>query len=131
MSAGAIDEIGPQTGSAPSPSWVDWEGGYLGQVTSRPLSARSRFTSSCCDSEPKFVRRNVSGAIPILKESWGVEEGDSSVMVRHVPFTQMLSPRWASSRISEQSLIVSEVPPPPLDVSSCFIRLETASWTSA
>lgn len=32
-----------------------------------------------------------------------------------VPFTLMLSPRCASVRISSQSEMVSEVPPPPLD----------------
>ena len=40
------------------------------------------------------------------------------MIVRHVPLTLMLSPRWASVRISAQSVIVKEVPPPPLLVSS-------------
>ena len=40
----------------------------------------------------------------------------------------ILSPRWASVRMSAQSEIVREVPPPPLEVSSCFSRVETAAW---
>ena len=39
----------------------------------------------------------------------------------------MLSPRWQSSRMSEQLLIVNEVPPPPLDDSSCWTSFETAT----
>lgn len=42
----------------------------------------------------------------------------------------MLSPRWASVRISAQSEIVSEVPPPPAAVSSCLSRRVTAGWVS-
>ena len=42
----------------------------------------------------------------------------------------MLSPSWASVRISAQSEIVSEVPPPPAAVSSCFSRRVTAGWVS-
>lgn len=38
----------------------------------------------------------------------------------------MLSPRWASSRIAAASPMVSEVPPPPVAVSSCGINDETA-----
>ena len=42
----------------------------------------------------------------------------------------MLSPKWASVRISVQSEIVSEVPPPPAAVSSCFSRRVTAGYVS-
>lgn len=42
----------------------------------------------------------------------------------------MLSPKWASVRISAQSEIVREVPPPPAAVSSCFSRRVTAGWVS-
>ena len=42
----------------------------------------------------------------------------------------MLSPRWASVRMSAQSDIVSEVPPPPAAVSSCCSRRVTAGWVS-
>lgn len=38
----------------------------------------------------------------------------------------MESPRWASVRISEALEMVREVPPPPVAVSSCGIREETA-----
>ena len=48
----------------------------------------------------------------------------------YVPFMLMLSPRWASVRISAQSEIVSEVPPPPAAVSSCFSRRVTAGCVS-
>ena len=47
-----------------------------------------------------------------------------------VPFMLMLSPKWASVRISAQSEIVSEVPPPPAAVSSCFSRWVTAGCVS-
>ena len=47
-----------------------------------------------------------------------------------VPFMLMLSPKWASVRISAQSEIVSEVPPPPAAVSSCFSRRVTAGCVS-
>lgn len=47
-----------------------------------------------------------------------------------VPFILMLSPKWASVRISAQSEIVSEVPPPPAAESSCFSRRVTAGWVS-
>lgn len=46
--------------------------------------------------------------------------------VRQVPLTLMLSPRWASTRISAQFEMVRLVPPPPLEVSSCWARRETA-----
>ena len=42
----------------------------------------------------------------------------------------MLSPKCASVRISAQSEIVSEVPPPPAAVSSCFSRRVTAGYVS-
>ena len=45
-----------------------------------------------------------------------------------VPLMLMLSPRWASERMSAQSLIVREVPPPPEEVASCVSRAETAGW---
>ena len=47
-----------------------------------------------------------------------------------VPLMLMLSPKWASVRISAQSEIVSEVPPPPAAVSSCFSRRVTAGCVS-
>lgn len=47
-----------------------------------------------------------------------------------VPFMLMLSPKWASVRTSAQSEIVSEVPPPPAAVSSCFSRRVTAGCVS-
>ena len=46
------------------------------------------------------------------------------------PFMLMLSPKWASVRISAQSEIVSEVPPPPAALSSCFSRRVTAGCVS-
>ena len=46
------------------------------------------------------------------------------------PFILMLSPKWASVRISAQSEIVSEVPPPPAAESSCFSRRVTAGYVS-
>lgn len=69
------------------------------------------------------VRRSVSGDTPTLKPSLL-----NSVTVKHVPLMLMLSPRWASSRISEQFEMVSEVPPPPLALSSCWISVVTATW---
>ncbi len=42
----------------------------------------------------------------------------------------MLSPKWASVRMSAQSEIVSEVPPPPAAVLSCFSRRVTAGCVS-
>lgn len=42
----------------------------------------------------------------------------------------MLSPKWASVRISAQSEIVRDVPPPPAAVSSCFSRRVTANCVS-
>lgn len=60
---------------------------------------------------PRFERRNVSGAIPTLKEAGGWE--GRSVIVRQVPFTQILSPSLAFCRTSPASDIVKDVPPPP------------------
>lgn len=45
---------------------------------------------------------------------------------RGEPLTEMLSPRWASSRISAALEMVREVPPPPVVVSSWGISEETA-----
>lgn len=42
------------------------------------------------------------------------------------PLTEILSPRWASPRISAALVIVREVPPPPVEVSSWGINDETA-----
>ena len=47
-----------------------------------------------------------------------------------VPFMLMLSPRLASVRISAQSEMVREVPPPPAAVSSCFSSRVTAGCVS-
>ena len=52
------------------------------------------------------MRRRVSGATPTVKvDSW------KEVTVRQVPFTEMLSPRWQSVRISEALEMVRFVPP--------------------
>lgn len=48
----------------------------------------------------------------------------------NAPLMLMLSPKWASVRISAQSEMVSEVPPPPAAVSSCFSRRVTAGFVS-
>jgi hypothetical protein len=69
-------------------------------------TARSRLTLLPCVREPRFVRRNVSGATPTLKEALSNE-----VTVRHVPFTLMLSPRLQSPRISAALEMVRVVPP--------------------
>lgn len=74
--------------------------------------ARSRFTADPTANWPRFVRRRVSGAIPSLKESRASER---AVIVRQVPFTQMLSPMRASVRIGAQSEIVMEQPLPPVE----------------
>ncbi len=68
-------------------------------------------------------RKVESGA---TRESQGWEGG----RMGDGPFMLMLSPKWASVRISAQSEIVSEVPPPPAAVSSCFSRRVTAGWVS-
>lgn len=77
--------------------------------------------------EPKFVRRSVSGAAPILK----YHEASSplllnSVTVRHVPFTDIESPSWQSESIDEHEPIVREVPPPPELVESRELSSVTA-----
>ncbi len=51
------------------------------------------------------MRRRVSGATPTVKEV-GVKE----VMVRQVPFMEMESPRWASSKRKVGVVIVRVVP---------------------
>lgn len=91
------------------------------------LTARSRFTFEPCFNEPRFVRRKVSGAAPILKyhvdlSPWLL----NSVMVRHVPLTEMESPRCASPRMSAQLEMVREVPPPPEEVLSRELSSVTA-----
>ena len=85
------------------------------------LTARSKFTFEPSFRLPRFVRRSVSGETPTL--NW---EGVKDVMVRHVPFMLMLSPKWASLRISAQLEIVRDVPPP--SVSSSWARVVTAGW---
>lgn len=50
----------------------------------------------------------------------------SSVTVRQVPLTQILSPRWAFLKIDEAPDIVNEVPLPPDSVSSSCWRDETS-----
>ena len=67
------------------------------------------------------MRRSVSGETPTL--NFDVVK---AVMVRQVPFILMLSPKWASVRISAQLDIVREVPPPPAAVSSWASRAVTA-----
>jgi hypothetical protein len=52
------------------------------------------------------VRRRVSGATPTVKASVV-----KVVTVRHVPFTEIESPRWTSVRISVAAEMVREVPP--------------------
>lgn len=47
-----------------------------------------------------------------------------------IPFTAILSPRCASVRISSQSEMVSDVPPPPLDEVSMGSKAVTASKTT-
>lgn len=57
------------------------------------------------------MRRSVSGAHPTLKyhdDSGPVLQ--KSVMVRHVPLTEMLSPRWASGRMVAHDEMVRVVP---------------------
>ena len=54
----------------------------------------------------------------------GVGRGRGGVW--EVPFMLMLSPSFASERMAAQSVMVREVPPPPLVLSSCFSRTETA-----
>ena len=85
------------------------------------LTARSKFTFEPSFRLPRFVRRSVSGETPTL--NW---EGVKDVMVRHVPFMLMLSPKWASVRISAQLEIVRDVP--PLSASYWWARVVTAGW---
>lgn len=47
--------------------------------------------------------------------------------MQFIPLTAILSPRWQSVRISSQSVIVNDVPPPPLDEVSRGSRDETAA----
>lgn len=58
------------------------------------------------------------------------EDGHLGRVRAGVPLMLMLSPKWASVRISAQSEIVIEVPPPPAAVSSCFSRRVTAGYVS-
>lgn len=53
-------------------------------------------------------------------------ELENSVMVRHVPFTLMLSPSEASVTIEAQSEMVREVPLPPEELESREERFVTA-----
>lgn len=46
------------------------------------------------------------------------------------PLTEILSPRWASPRISAASVMVREVPPPPVAVSSWGTNDKTAAECS-
>ena len=91
------------------------------------LTALSRLTSEPLLRFPRFVRRRVSGAAPILKY-----HDDSSplllnsVMVRQVPLTETESPSWASSRIEEHFPMVRDVPPPPEEVESKELSSVTA-----
>jgi hypothetical protein len=82
-------------------------------------TARSRLTGEFLVKEPRLVRRSVSGETPTVKVP---EDGEKEVMVRQVPFMLMLSPRWASVRISLAEEMVREVPP----VSSWGLSSETA-----
>lgn len=49
---------------------------------------------------------------------------------KFVPLTDMLSPKCASPRISPQSEIVRDVPPPPLEVSSLGSSADTTADVS-
>ena len=71
------------------------------------------------------MRRSVSGEMPTTKATCFSEAGSKDVMVRQVPLMLILSPSLASSRISAQSEMVREVPPPPAEVSSWGWRAET------
>lgn len=68
------------------------------------------------------MRRSVSGETPTLK----LDE-ENSVTVRQVPLTEMESPRWQSVRMSAQSEMVREVPPPPEADASSWLSSETAA----
>lgn len=69
-------------------------------------TARSRFTFDPVVSEPRFVRRRVSGATPTVKEDVVKE-----VTVKQVPFMDIESPRWQSVRTSVALDMVRFVPP--------------------
>lgn len=91
------------------------------------LTALSRFTFEPWANLPRFVRRRVSGAQPTLKnheDSGPVLE--NSVMVRQVPFTEMLSPRAASGRMVGQEEMVRDVPEPPVAEESRGLSSVTA-----
>ena len=60
------------------------------------------------------------------KRRQSLRDGANTRHERYLPLMLILSPSFASVRISAQSEIIREVPPPPLDVSSCFSREETA-----
>jgi len=90
-------------------------------------TALSRFTFEPLSSLPRFVRRRVSGAHPTLK--YQVDSGpvlEKSVMVRQVPFTEMLSPSWASGRMVGHEEMVRVVPAPPEEVESRGLSSVTA-----
>lgn len=82
--------------------------------------------------EPRLVRRRVSGAMDTLKAVGTGVVGElsgarsSSVMVRHVPLQDMLSPRAASERIVGQDEMVNEVPEPPVLVESSWSNWDIA-----
>lgn len=91
-----------------------------------PATALSRLTLLPTFNSPRFVRRNVSGAIPTLNDvvpsySVTVRQVPSVNIVswvRQVPLIQIESPRWTSSRMGPTSVIVAEKPlPPDSDVS--------------
>ena len=65
-----------------------------------------------------------------LSEDDGEGDGQGVALELVIPFMLMLSPKWASARISAQSEMVSEVPPPPAALSSCFSRRVTAGCVS-
>lgn len=86
-------------------------------------TARSRLTRDEVVSEPRLVRRRVSGAMPTVKVGGaGVKE----VTVRQTPLMAMLSPRWQSVRRGEVDgrEMVREVPP----VWSVGLRSVTTGW---
>lgn len=92
------------------------------------------------DGVKEVMVRHVPGLenVSAEEECWGERSRlrrnrktvKSGRMRAGVPFILMLSPKWASVRISPQSEIVSEVPPPPAAVSSCFSRRVTAGCVS-
>ena len=72
------------------------------------MSARSRFTGEWTDNSPREVLRRVSGAKPTEK----LEAVTSNrVTVRHVPFTEMLSPRFTPSRTLPAEMVISNPSP--------------------